>query len=441
MKKKWIIFLIVLGALIDTFVSLLLGVTFVNESLYVSVVNPDGKTCTIVDFEEVPISNIIIPRWHHGKKVTRIENNAFFDNEMLQSVVIPNTVTYVGSSAFSGCSNLKRVKISKSVTSIQGHTFSYCKSLKTVQIPSSVTQIGNSAFFNCSNLKSVKIPASVTTIENAAFYGCKELVTLQMPDSVTYVGEAVFKNCPNLRYKVKDGLKYLGNLKNPYAYLVGATNEDLITANISKKCKIIAANAFYNNNKLKTINIPDSVKSVGRNAFAGCNNLQYNKNKGLLYLGNDNEPYIYLVTPENKGLTEYEIAEGCKFIGQNAFETCQNARSIVMPQSLLEIGDYAFARCSKLASIEIPDSVRTLGYNTFSACTSLTEVSIPNSVTEIPFALFAGCWSGISDPFPVFRYTVRWRESAHPPGYANRLFFDGRAVHSGRALYRIASAG
>ena len=47
--------------------------------------------------------------------------------------------------------------------------------LTSVTIPDSVTAIGNSAFSSCSNLTSITIPDSVTSIGRMAFYDCDSL--------------------------------------------------------------------------------------------------------------------------------------------------------------------------------------------------------------------------------------------------------------------------
>ena len=66
-------------------------------------------------------------------------------------VVIPNSVTTIGSSAFYGCS-----------------------SLTIVEIPDSVTSIGASAFYDCNGLNQLIVPESVDTIGENAFYGVKK---------------------------------------------------------------------------------------------------------------------------------------------------------------------------------------------------------------------------------------------------------------------------
>ena len=44
---------------------------------------------------------------------------------------------------------------------------------------------------------------------------------------------------------------------------------------------------------------------------------------------------------------------------------------------------YSFEDCTKLTNINIPDSVRSIGDFAFCGCTNLASISIPDSVTDI----------------------------------------------------------
>ena len=66
----------------------------------------------------------------------------------MQSVVIPDSVTFIGGGAFV-MSNISSVVIGNGITEIRGSTFQYCGNLKSVKIGNSVTNIQNNAFFGC----------------------------------------------------------------------------------------------------------------------------------------------------------------------------------------------------------------------------------------------------------------------------------------------------
>ena len=129
--------------------------------------------------------------------VTSIGNSAFSWCSDLTSVVIPDGVTSIGNSAFSYCSGLTSVTIPDSVTSIGNGAFSWCSDLTSVTIPDSVTSIGNHAFF-FTGLTSITIPDGVTSIGNSAFK-CSGLTSVTIPGSVTSIGDSAFWDCDSLK--------------------------------------------------------------------------------------------------------------------------------------------------------------------------------------------------------------------------------------------------
>ncbi len=64
--------------------------------------------------------------------------------------------------------------------------------IESVVIPDTVTTIGSSAFFN-NKLTSVTIPNSVTTIGSSAF-SINQLTSVTIPNSVTTIGNYAFSN-------------------------------------------------------------------------------------------------------------------------------------------------------------------------------------------------------------------------------------------------------
>ncbi|MBQ6936490.1 MAG: leucine-rich repeat domain-containing protein [Clostridia bacterium] len=116
----------------------------------------------------------------------------------LTTITIPDSVTSIGYSAFSGCTNLTTITIPDSVTSIGNFAFIECTNLTTITIPDSVTSIGDFAFSECTNLTTITIPDSVTSIGDGAFSWCENLTSITIPDSVTSIGDLAFDGCENL---------------------------------------------------------------------------------------------------------------------------------------------------------------------------------------------------------------------------------------------------
>ena len=93
---------------------------------------------------------------------------------------------------------LNTIVIPNSVTSIGTNAFSFCRGLTKVSIPNSVKTIGNWAFYRCTGLTTVTIGNSVTTIEDGAFNGCTQMESVTIGEKVESIGESAFAKCNSL---------------------------------------------------------------------------------------------------------------------------------------------------------------------------------------------------------------------------------------------------
>ncbi len=181
----------------------------------------------------------------------------------LKSVTIPDSVTYLGSSVFTGCTTLESVKLSSSLNEIKSNLFSECKKLKSISIPSSVTKIGSSAFSGCGTIETITLPANVTEIESAAFSSCTSLKNISLPSGVTKIGDSAFCGCYFLQsIELPYSLTEIGR----YAF---ANCYSLAEVTIPNSVESIGSYAFSDCKSLSKVTIPESVKSIGSGAFKG----------------------------------------------------------------------------------------------------------------------------------------------------------------------------
>ena len=174
-------------------------------------------------YKDNEITSVVIP-----DSVTSISWYAFCDCNNLTSVVIPDSVTYIGYGAFHGCDNITYTTYegarylgnadnmylyllkadSKDITSctihpntrfIGDYAFSNCDNLTSVTIPDGITDIGDAAFKDCDSLTSVTIPDSVTSIgDSGVFEDCDSLTSVTIGNGVTYIGGFAFSCCTSL---------------------------------------------------------------------------------------------------------------------------------------------------------------------------------------------------------------------------------------------------
>ena len=365
-----------------------------------SIIPDDGSVTSIGDsaFSGCSdLTSIIIP-----DSVTSIESSAFYNCRGLTSIIIPDSVTSIESSTFYNCSGLTSITIPDSVTSIESSAFYNCSGLTSITIPDSVTNIESSAFYNCSGLTSITIPDGVTSIGNSAFYSCNNLTSITIPDSIRSIGSSAFRNCTGL---------------------TSITIPDSVTS--------IGSYAFSGCSGLTSITIPDSVTSIGESAFSGCSSLEsitipfvggsiktasdtYQYPFGYIFGtssyagGVRTQQYYYGRSTTSTTSSYYYIPSSLKSVtvtGGNilygAFYNCSGLTSITIPDSIRSIGSSAFRNCTGLTSITIPDSVTSIGGSAFNGCNGLTGITIPDSVTSIGSSAFSGCdgLTSITIPF------------------------------------------
>ena len=136
----------------------------------------------------------------------------FACNDYLTEIYLPDNMTVIPDSMFSGCTALTQITIPESVATIGSYVFSYCGNLRKIHIPDSVQSIGEGTFSECTRLMEIKLPVNLTHIEASLFKSCSLLSVIDIPNAVTYIGDNAFASCRELQNLVlPPQLEYIGN--------------------------------------------------------------------------------------------------------------------------------------------------------------------------------------------------------------------------------------
>jgi len=372
----------------------------------------------------VNLNSISIP-----DSVTYLDKYVFKNCTGLQSATIGNGAAGIGYSAFEGCTGLKSVTLGNSLTQIENRAFYNCGNLTDINIPDGVTSIGREAFYHCESLTSVTIPDSVKSIGMEAFYHCESLTSITIPDSVTSIGDHIFDGCASLKSAV------IGNGVSQIGYYAFGYCGSLTSVTIGSGVKAIDSWAFEHCGSLPKISIPKSVTDISSAAFDYCyslmainvnkNNPNYSSVSGALF----NKAKTELLRVPGGFLGAYTVPDSVTTIGNWAFRDCIHLTGVTVPKSVTLLTGSAFDGCSSLKQIivnknnpnyssisgvlfnkeqtklirvpggksgtyTVPDGVSALGdygEHAFQDCALLTEVIIPESVGQLHSYLFSGC--------------------------------------------------
>ena len=446
MEKKWFVALLMVVVMMCACWT---GAVAEDERDYQYALLDDG-TVEITGYNG-KAEKLTIPNMLNGKKVTSIDNRAFYLCNSLISIIIPDSVEKISVNPFAYCRTLKSIFVSsehpyffaidgvlfrkadsclisypkgreyttynipQGITAIESSAFYDCKFLTRVTIPDSVTSIGDCAFYLCSSLTSISIPDSVTSIGDCAFSLCDSLTSITIPDSVEQIGTNPFTVCSALKsisvspehpyFATIDGVLFRKADKALISYPAGISSS---TYTIPQGITAIGDSAFYYCDSLTSVSIPDSVTSIGDNAFYFCESLtSVTIPDSVTAIGDSAFSYC-------DSLTSVSIPDSVTAIGDEAFYSCSSLTSVNIPDSVTSIGDRAFSYCDSLTSVSIPDSVTAIGNRAFYYCDSLTSVSIPNSVTSIGDYAFGDC-SNLTLTVPRNSYAAEYAKTNNIP--------------------------
>ena len=271
-------------------------------------------------FGQCMINSLVIP-----STVTTIHPRAFSNCTRLTSMHIPVSVSYIGGGLFKGCHNLKSITIDSlnqyyrivdtAVYSINMDTLiSHHLATGNVEVPGSVKVVAEDAF-SLSKVENVELPEGLIEIKEGAFRDVKTLRTVVLPQTLKEIGTWGFSCC-----------------------------ERLETIDIPNSVTSIGFSVFDGCYSLHTVRMSDSVKVIPTMSFYGCSRLE-----------------------------SYSGGSSVERIGEISF-TLTKIKSMVFPETLRVIENQAFYY-APIDSLEFTGVIDTIGRGNFGDLQTLVLVN------------------------------------------------------------------
>ena len=295
------------------------------------------KNCSIGTDDSAPFysTNSKITSFTFGDSVEVIPAYLCKYMSLLDTIVLPPSVSSLGQYAFMYCTSLKSINLPVTQKTLPISFLEGCTSLESIELPATLTTINQDAFYGCSKLANVNLHEGISTINQRAFYGCK-LAAITIPQTVTYLGSKAFQS-------------------NPTTSVTW----------LPKTCSISTGDAspFYStDSKITSFILGDSVQTIP-------GSLCYMMNK----------------------LENIALPEKLTTIGASAFQNCSLLHDVTIPQTVTSIGQSAFKSCTFIKNFEFPKGIKTLATSVLEECRALEDVFIPSSVTTINQDAFYNC--------------------------------------------------
>lgn len=307
-----------------------------------------GEFLPTYNSSDIPLSIIDRVRVINiGEGITKIPSQMFpgINTPSLEEINFSNTLTEIGSANFHA-SKITELTFPTSLQKIESNVFGNSASLSKITFNEGLISIGSS-FSNCPLIKSLVLPSTLTEM-SYAFQGTT-LENLEMG------GENV--NISNFGISAKNIIIRAGIIQS-YAF---ASKSNIENLTLKQGVSWNGESQFYSCNGLKTVVIEDGIMQIPKGCFSYCSSL------------------------ENISLPDSITEIGSCFSG------CKALKSISLPLSINEIPASCFLN-SGLESITISDDskIEGIGQSAFQSCENLKSVYIGKNVKTIGIGAFSG---------------------------------------------------
>ena len=301
------------------------------------------------------------------ESLSSIGSRSFERMTVLEEVTIPNNVSTIGTYAFRQDEGLKIAKLSNGCEWLKKGLFADCESLESITIPPVVTRMDTEMFRNCKSL------ATVT------FEGRKELLTIDYSASMTKYG--LFCDCPVETLNIDRWLSYDTDKPSRSPFYSVKTLKHI---NIGDNVKLIDKYMFSYCSGLEEVTLPEQIESVGLWGFRGGTSLK------TIHFGNKISQISDYAFNSCTSLDNVAFPESMTSIADNSFSECTSLKTLDLGKKLMIIGPSAFKGDVALEGVDFPTTLYGLGVESFSGCTSLPSIEI-KGISSVGKQAFQGC--------------------------------------------------
>ncbi len=317
---------------------------------------------------------------------TSIYNEAFLECDTVKKVVLPDSITALGSQSLKGLINLEELDIK-----FLGKSIGSKEALSSVfgidsnsSLPTSLTKIiireqttiYKDSFANAKYIENIIFNTDIVEVEDGAFVNCEKLKSFDFSTAES-IGDKVLVGCYNLENL---SLPFIGKDKNTIA-----TMEYLLGENSSN-------NSFSKYN-LKTLTINGDITTLKNGTFKDL----YCLNK--ITLPNDMADYGEFSFDNVKA--EVNLNPNMTTINKNMFAGFRG-KNLVIPSGVLKIESSAFSKAKIFGDLVIPNSVEIIEEYAFNECTASVKFAKDSIIDTLSSKSFFGYYgAGIQLPSSI----------------------------------------
>lgn len=422
----------------------------IGEYAFNSCAGISGKVelPAVTEIHAYAFSKIFATDFEISENITLIDNSAFMNctnlkainkNDGVADVDLGNMtkLAEIGKQAFAGCSSIVSLRLSGTITKINDSAFSKLTTLANVKFndngEAGTTELGSSVFSGCTNLVEVSTAKNVGIIGSSAFSGCIKLMRLNLAEGLQIIKSGAFSGCARLegalpegvseKYSSASGAKVMLPNEKAVLEIPGTVTaiEDSAFASCYSADETLQADGEKEPSDykigIKAVHVAGNPAgtTIGASAFAGCQNLKkLTLGEGVTGLGNSalkdtrleeitipstfetgtakNSPFT---SGENSTLKKVTFADGIQVIPQYFLNNITTLTKIEIPASVQKIGDHAFADCSNLKTVTFKEQdaskLTTIDTSAFEGCSLMTLSKLPEGVTTINASAFKDC--------------------------------------------------